>query len=206
MLSAPSEPSTPRSASRPSARRSHLDAPGGSRGVRSGRAAGRVRGRLTALAALGAAGLALTACGSIADVEAAPHAADPDCAPVMIALPDSIGEADQRETNAQATAAFGDPSQAVVRCGVEPPGPSSEHCVSADGVDWLAVEEDGATWRLISYGREPAVEVLIDTEEISSSSVMLAMARPTKRIEADDRCPSVEQSLEDVEGSGGAAD
>lgn len=197
MLSAPSDPSTPRSASRPSARRRDLDDPGGSRGV---------RGRLTALAALGAAGLALTACGSIADVEAAPHAADPDCAPVMIALPDSIGEADQRETNAQATAAFGEPSQAVVRCGVEPPGPSSEHCVSADGVDWLAVEEDGATWRLISYGREPAVEVLIDTEEISSSSVMLAMARPAKRIEADDRCPSVEQSIEDVEGSGGAAD
>lgn len=181
MLSASSAPQTPHRSSRPPR---------------------RARGRRAALAALGVAGLTLTGCGSIADVEAAPHAADPDCAPVMIALPDSIGEAEQRETNAQATAVFGEPSRAVVRCGVEPPGPSSEHCVTADGVDWLAVEEDGATWRLISYGREPAIEVLVDTEEISSSSVMLAMARPTKRIEADERCPSVEQSIDDVEGSG----
>lgn len=200
MLSAPSDPPAPHPVSRTPSRRPDSGGLGGGRGARNGRASGRARGRWTTLAALGAAGLALTACGSIADVEAAPHAADPDCAPVMIALPDSIGEAGQRETNAQATAVFGEPSRAVVRCGVEPPGPSSEHCVSADGVDWLAVEEDGATWRLISYGREPAVEVLIDTEEISSSSVMLGMARPTKRIEADERCPSVEQSIEDVEG------
>ncbi|MDZ5078063.1 DUF3515 domain-containing protein [Nesterenkonia sp. HG001] len=141
----------------------------------------------------------LTACsGGVASVEPAPHAADPLCAQVMLALPEVIGEHDQRETDSQGTAVWGDPSQVVVRCGVEPPGPSPEHCVSADGVDWLALEEGSADWRLISYGRQPAVEVLLDVEEVPSSTVMLALSGAVERIDQTRECTSTEQDIEDT--------
>lgn len=145
---------------------------------------------------------ALTACsGGVASVEPAPHAADPECAEVMLAMPEVIGEHPQRETDSQGTSVWGSPSRVVVRCGVEPPGPSPEHCVNADGVDWLALEEDSADWRLISYGREPAVEVLLDVEEVPSSTVMLALAGAVERVEQSRECTSTEQEIAETEDS-----
>ncbi|MDO5492341.1 MAG: DUF3515 domain-containing protein [Nesterenkonia sp.] len=140
--------------------------------------------RATALA--GAAAL-LVGCGSTAAVEAAPHAADPECAEVMLSLPDSIGDFDLRETTSQATAAFGEPSAVVVRCGVEPPGPSPEHCVTAEGVDWLAIERED-DWQLVSYGRDPAVEVLLDVDRVASSTAMVALAGPAENVEQTREC------------------
>ncbi len=162
------------------------------------------RRALTALLA-GSALLSVSACASTANVDAAPYAADPECAEVMLALPEAIGDHQVRETNAQGTAVWGDPMAVIARCGVEPPGPSTEHCVSADGVDWLSVEED-ENWRLTSYGREPAVEVILDIEQVASSTAMTAMSGAVENIEQTRECTSVEQEIEetgdevDVEG------
>ena len=154
-------------------------------------AAGKVGGLVGGLALL-------TACGAgTTTVEAAPHAADPVCAEVMLALPEVIGDHTQRSTDSQATSAWGDPSRVIVRCGVEPPGPSPEHCVAADGVDWLALEQEGsATWQLVSYGREPAVEVLLDNDEVPSSTVMLAMAGAVESIEPTRQCSTTDHEIE----------
>lgn len=149
------------------------------------------------IAAAGAGMLALSACsGPTVPVEAAPHAQDPACAEVMLALPETIGDHDQRATDSQATSVWGNPSRVVIRCGVEPPGPSPEHCVSADGVDWLAIEEDPPNWRLLSYGREPAVEVLLDVDEVPSSTVMLATASAVEHIEQTRECTATDQEIE----------
>ena len=69
------------------------------------------------MAAAAAAGLALTSCSPAVDVTPAKDAANAACAPMMLALPDAIGDAKLRKTNAQATAAWGDPSQVILRCG-----------------------------------------------------------------------------------------
>lgn len=109
----------------------------------------------------------LAGCAQALVVEPAPYAADPDCARVMLAMPEVVGGLDVRGTTSQATAAYGAEFPLVVRCGVEPPGPTTEQCVSVevpDGTqDWLVVDE-GAQWRATSFGRSPAVEVLIPSE------------------------------------------
>lgn len=146
------------------------------------------RRSLWALLGVTTAALA-TGCGSTATVEAAPHAADPDCAEVMLGLPEEIAEFELRETTSQATAAYGEPSAVVVRCGAEPPGPSTEHCVTAEGVDWLAIERE-EDWQLISYGREPAIEVTLDIERVASSTAMVALASAAENIEQTRECTS----------------
>jgi len=143
--------------------------------------------------------LLLTSCSSTATVEAAPDAANPDCADVMLAMPEVIGDYELRPTTSQSTAVWGDPSEVVVRCGVEPPGPSTEHCVGAEGVDWLALEEDDQTWRLVSYGRDPAVEVLLNLDQVASSAAMLALATAVGRVEQTRTCTTTDQEIEQTE-------
>ncbi|WP_422933463.1 DUF3515 family protein [Sinomonas sp. P47F7] len=93
--------------------------------------------RASALAPALALAAALSACSAPVSVEAASDAANPACAPEMIALPDSIGDAALRKTTSQATAAWGDPSAVVLRCGVSSPGPTTDRCVTVNGVDWV---------------------------------------------------------------------
>ena len=118
-------------------------------------------------AAAAAALLGLTACAPTVPVTVAPYATDPVCASVVLSLPASLGEGlDRVDTDAQATTAWGDPRAAVVlRCGVEPLGPTTERCqsVTTPGgptVDWVVVEDDG-DWTFTTYGRVPAVELRV---------------------------------------------
>jgi hypothetical protein len=91
------------------------------------------------------------------DVEPGPFATDPACARVLVAARslDDLAGRQRRSTTSQSTAAWGDPA-VVLRCGVEPPGPTTQPCLDAGGVDWVV---DGT--RFTTYGREPAVEVLL---------------------------------------------
>ncbi|MCB2411450.1 DUF3515 domain-containing protein, partial [Demequina sp. TTPB684] len=108
--------------------------------------------------------VALSACTSPVVVEAAPYAADPRCASVMLGIPDEVGGLPLQQTSSQATAAYGEESRIIVRCGVEVPGPSEEQCLAIDtpsaSADWLVVEEDDV-WRATIFGRDPATEVII---------------------------------------------
>lgn len=111
-----------------------------------------------------------------------PNAPDPACAVVIQALPRQLAGLDQIETTAQASVAWGSPAAAItLRCGVAEPPPTTERCLNvarsaADpGVDWVNPESDsplappharraGGSWTFISYGRTPAVEVVIPAE------------------------------------------
>ncbi|RYV50268.1 DUF3515 domain-containing protein [Pengzhenrongella frigida] len=120
------------------------------------------------------------ACGPTVQVEVAPHAADPLCASVVLALPDELATYARLGTTSQATTAWGDPAAPIVlRCGVEPPGPTTDKCVTATdatgaSVDWIAVESDDpdgdSTWTFTTYGREPAVEVSVPPEVTNENS------------------------------------
>jgi hypothetical protein len=97
-------------------------------------------------------------------VEAAPYAGDPGCAPVMLAVPDLVGGLEYQVTTSQATAAWGDELVMVARCGVEPPGPTTDPCLAIDtgsvSMDWI-VGEDEESWYATTFGRSPAFEVII---------------------------------------------
>lgn len=134
------------------------------------------RPTLARLAALGVATLgvaALGGCASAVPVTVAPHATDPVCARIVLDTPDSLGAGlAKRRTDAQATTAWGSARDAIVlRCGVEPLGPTTDHCVSVatpngPSIDWVVVaskgEDDPASdWTFTTYGRVPAVEVQV---------------------------------------------
>jgi len=149
------------------------------------------------------AGLVMTGCaGPVADVEPAPEATDPVCAEAMVALPDAVAGLERRETDSQATAAWGEPSAVILRCGVPTPGPTTEHCVTANGVDWVT-RDDGEFWTLTTYGRTPAIEVLFDDTRAASSSVMVDLASAVSRIPATGGCTSAPE--ETIPGTPGPA-
>lgn len=122
------------------------------------------RGRLARALVPCSAVLLLSGCTAAVVVDPAPYAADPQCASVMLGIPDEVGGLALRDTTSQATAAYGTDHMIVVRCGVEPPGPSSERCVAIDtpsaSQDWLVTETDD-TWIAVAFGRSPATEVTI---------------------------------------------
>lgn len=152
--------------------------------------AARRRVRAVGALALTGAVLAVSGCaGPVADVEPAPEATDPVCAEAMVMLPDVVAGLERRETDSQATAAWGEPSAVVFRCGVPVPGPTTEHCVTANGIDWV-IRDDGEFWTLTTYGRSPAVEVLFDDTRAGSSSVMVDLAAAVGRIPATGACTS----------------
>ena len=157
----------------------------------------RLNARVLSCAALAAAaGMALTACAPVVDVTPAQDAANAACAPMMLALPDALGEAKLRKTNAQATAAWGDPSLVILRCGVNVPGPTTDRCVSVNGVDWV-IKEGNPAWTLTTYGREPATEILMDPDQISSATVLAELAVPAQKIPSTRGCVG-QQDLQDL--------
>ncbi|WP_313814420.1 DUF3515 family protein [Glutamicibacter sp.] len=135
----------------------------------------------------------MASCASVASVDAAPDAANPACAEMMVVLPEVIGDAERRPTSSQATSAWGDPSQVVLRCGVEVPGPTTDPCVSVNNVDWVAHEDKSGIWTLTTYGRTPATEVVLDPTVIPSSTVLATLSDSASRIPAQKQCTSVEK-------------
>ncbi|MEO5321038.1 DUF3515 domain-containing protein [Arthrobacter sp. CC3] len=129
----------------------------------------------------------ITACSPVVDVTPAKDAANPACAPMLVALPDAIGDATLRKTNSQATAAWGDPSRVILRCGVNVPGPTTDRCVSVNGIDWV-IKEGDPVWTLTTFGREPATEILMDPDKISSATVLADLADAVGKVPATRRC------------------
>ncbi|WP_062079132.1 DUF3515 family protein [Demequina globuliformis] len=123
-----------------------------------------MRRRATFAVLTAASAAVLAGCAHPLVVDPAPYAADPDCAEVMLAIPDIVGGLDQRGTTSQATQAWGEEFPIVARCGVEPPGPTTEPCLAiataSANVDWL-VEETEEDWVAVTFGRSPALELTV---------------------------------------------
>ena len=156
------------------------------------------RAAVVAAVSLGLGGL--TGCSSAVVVDVAPHAADPVCAAVVLALPQDLDDLPRLRTTSQVTVAWGDATAPVVlRCGVEPPGPTTEQCVTAtdekSSVDWIAVsgpadESGAADWTFTTYGRSPAVEVTVPASVTStrSTAFLLELGPALSKVEQTRRC------------------
>lgn len=167
--------------------------------------------RYSVPAALAVLGAVLAGCSAPVSVDPAADAANPACAPLMLALPDTLGDAQLRKTTSQATAAWGDPAAVVLRCGVAAPGPTTDRCVSVNGVDWVIKEDTasaapgapsssaagsdpagggagGGTYRLTTFGREPATELLLDTNRASSATVLASLSSAVSKVPATRHC------------------
>ena len=152
--------------------------------------------RRTAIAALVAVSgaIVLAGCTQAVPFDAAPSASDPDCAAVVVRLPDTVAGLDERETNAQGTGAWGQPASVLLRCGVEPLGPTTDRCVSVDGVDWVIDESDAPQFLFTTYGRTPAVEVLVDNDVVSGSTAIADLSAAVSAIPAEGGCVSIDDA------------
>ncbi|MGN6302515.1 MAG: DUF3515 domain-containing protein [Angustibacter sp.] len=95
------------------------------------------------------------------DVAAPAGASDPACAQLAAKLPATVQQQGRARTSSgsPAVAAWGDPA-IIWRCGVTPPGPTTDECIEVNGVDWVRHPlKDGQSFT--TFGREPAVQVLV---------------------------------------------
>ena len=114
----------------------------------------------------------LSGCAGTIALQPAEAANDPACAEVMVRVPDVVASLDRRSTNAQSTAAWGDPAAVILRCGLPDGGPSVLPCFTVDNVDWLRDDANNPNFTFVTYGRNPAVEVLIDSAAVSGTAVL----------------------------------
>jgi hypothetical protein len=111
----------------------------------------------------------LTGCTNAVAMSPAPSANDAACAAAQVRLPAVVdSKYALRNTNAQSTAAWGDPEAAVYHCGVEVPTVSDLPCFSQGAVDWIR-DDRGKQIVYTSFGRSPAVQVVIDTTKATPS-------------------------------------
>jgi hypothetical protein len=96
-------------------------------------------------------------------------------------VPGSVLGRERSEPQASGVAVWGDPP-VVLRCGVDvPAGPSNAPCLTVDGVDWLweNADDDSDPASFVTYGRTPAVRVVVvggDRQDASNALVDLKSA------------------------------
>lgn len=150
----------------------------------------------------------LTGCAPLVPLTAAPDAANPLCAEVIVRLPPSIEDAakqasegglsgawEERETDAQGTGAWGNPAAILLRCGVPVPGPSTQQCVTLKGIDWLRDDSNAPRFVFTTYGRDPAIEVVVDSSRASGTNALVALTNAVGSLRATRACTSPEDIL-----------
>jgi hypothetical protein len=108
---------------------------------------------------------------------------------VLVRLPETLGDRERRQVTSQATAAWGDgDSLVVVRCGLDPLGPTTDRCVRVGAVDWVTRTEDDATL-YTTYGRSPAVEIALQGAEPEGTDLVLSeIGTAVEVLPADREC------------------
>ena len=145
---------------------------------------------------VGLLGALLAGCSPIVALDPAVHANDPACAQVTVHLPDPLESLAKRETNAQATGAWGDPAEVLLRCGVAVPSVSDLPCVQTDAFYWLRDDSKAPTYVFTLYGRTPAVAVVIDQRKQAPGVVLSDLENAISYTKPNGhKCLSVEDSL-----------
>lgn len=157
----------------------------------------RITFRPLLAAGAAAAILLLAGCSPTVALQPAEDAINPTCASVVVSLPDEVAGLTKRQTNAQGTSAWGDPTAVILRCGVPVPPPTAEYpCVEVDGVDWLRNDADDPTFVFTTYGRDPAIEVIVDSTTASGRDALTDLAFAVSKSPRDGGCIA----LEDAQG------
>lgn len=155
---------------------------------------------LPALLATGLAAAALASCGAVT-VPAGPYADDRACADLVLGVPSTLLGQDRRETTSQGSVAWGSgESTVVMRCGVEPPPPTTERCTrledtSGSQVDWIVSEDEASgIVRFTTYGRSPAVDLTVPRALAPDqpSAAALDLGPLVAQIEATEHCLGAE--------------
>jgi len=134
----------------------------------------------------------LAGCASAVPMTPAKDATNVSCADVIVHLPATVADQTSRETNAQATGAWGNPAAVLLRCGVTVPAPTTLPCLNINGIDWIEDDADAPTYRYTTYGRDPAIEIVIDSEVVSGSTALVDVANAVGYVPATGACVGAE--------------
>ena len=115
----------------------------------------------------------LAACAPTVALTPAADATNPKCADVIVRLPGAVGTWPIRQTDAQATGAWGNPTVAVLKCGVKSPGPTEDLCYTVNGIDWVEDKSHAPTYVYTTFGRHPAVQVTIDSKATNGQGTII---------------------------------
>ncbi|MDH6237530.1 DUF3515 domain-containing protein [Cryobacterium sp. CG_9.6] len=148
--------------------------------------------RVSAAATVLLGTILLTGCAAAVPLQPAADATNPACADVVVQLPELVSDEPIRETNAQATGAWGDPSAILLHCGVTVPGPTTLPCLTVNGIDWIEDDSDAPLYRYTTYGRDPAVELVIDSGKVSGTNTLVDLASAVSGIPATAACVGAE--------------
>ncbi|MHA3684978.1 DUF3515 family protein [Leucobacter sp. HY1908] len=151
---------------------------------------------ICAAVAAAAATTLLSSCASVVPMEPAADANTPACANVIVRLPDKVAGLDKRETNAQSTGAWGDGGPVQLVCGEEPTGPTTDQCVSVNGVDWVINDSAAPVYRFEAYGRTPGLAVYVDSETVSGTDAVLDLSAVARQLPQTRKCTAVSDTLE----------
>ncbi|MDX3224693.1 DUF3515 domain-containing protein [Streptomyces sp. ME19-01-6] len=125
-------------------------------------------------------------------VEAAPRGDAPECGRIAKEFPSRLDGRERADGGAAGVAVWGDRA-VVLRCGMSPPLPTADPCVEVNGVDWVVEEaksRDGEKV-VITYGRDPAVEVSISDRVAGIDGVLVELSKVVKPIRQQRECLSV---------------
>ncbi|WP_200309320.1 DUF3515 family protein [Streptomyces adelaidensis] len=123
---------------------------------------------------------------------AAPMADDPACARISEHYPDRLAGLDRADTSTEGAAVWGD-GAVVARCGFPRLKATEDACAQVDGVDWVwrtSKDRDGREV-LMTYGREPSVEVQLTDGQAAPDSVLVGLSAVVKSIRQSNECLSL---------------
>ena len=132
--------------------------------------------------------ISASGCSPILNLEPGADSNNPGCAEVVVRLPNQLGELPSRNTNAQGTGAWGEPTSVILRCGIAPVEVSSLPCVTVGEVDWLVDDSAAPSFRFVTFGRTPATEVIVDSGKASGITALEELADAVNRAEPEKVC------------------
>ncbi|MEU6350227.1 DUF3515 family protein [Streptomyces sp. NPDC047072] len=120
-------------------------------------------------------------------VRSADRADDPACARIAGGYPSGLGGERRESVSTPGVAVWGG-GAVVLRCGLEPPAPTVDACVDVDDVDWVWREKTGADRVLVTYGRNPAVEIRISDRVTAVDDVLVRLSAAVRPIRQTAKC------------------
>ena len=102
--------------------------------------------------------LLLSACSSAPSQ--APRAADPACTKALDAAPATVLGRGRAPLGVPGAVAWGDP-HIVMRCGLEPLGPTTAQCLNVNDHDWVVADLEADPVVFTTFGTDPAVDVAV---------------------------------------------
>lgn len=134
--------------------------------------------------------LVLGGCGGTVEVGVPDEANHEACSTAGEQWPDEVGDGLEpvgTDPEDPAVAAWGEPA-VIARCGMPPLGPTEDQCIVVDDVDWVAEELDDGT-RLTTFGRDPAIEVIVPEEHGPAPLLLPAFSDAVEELPTNDyRC------------------